>query len=190
MDKEKAKLMYNDRELLLLKSTFAENEELLKAVRKLMFGAKVSLKEKESIESAFSDPDVIAAVKHKVYGLNNLETPIGQLSDFWMGAETQIFGASRDTIYQAVAVKEKVLKMFETAFALLTNPEGEKISLKVESILDKPRSEIDELQIDLIARNLFMKAIDGGLFNIMTIAGKKEETLEDVLSRLSKNSNK
>lgn len=190
MDKEKAKLMYNDRELLLIKSTFAENEDLLKAVRKLMFGAEVSLKEIESIKSAFSDPDVIDAVRHKVYGLNNLETPIGQLSDFWMGAETQIFGASKDQIYQAVAVKEKVLGMFEKAFALLTNPDGEKVDLKVKSVLNVPVTEIDPLQIDLIARNLFMKAIDSGLFAIMTIAGKKDETLEDVLKRLSKNSNK
>jgi len=190
MDKDKAKLMYNDRELLLIKSVFAENEELLKSVRKLMFGSKVSLKEIEAIKSSFSNPDVVDAVKHKVYGLNNLETPIGQLSDFWMGAETQIFGASRDTIYQAVAVKEKVLEMFEKAFALLTNPDGEKVNLEVKSILNKPRAEIDELQIDLIARNLFMKAIDSGLFAIMTIAGKKDETLEDVLNRLSKNSNK
>lgn len=174
--------MYNDRELMLIKTTFAENEDLLKAVRNLFYGVEISDAEKAVIKQTFSNPDVVEAVRHKIYGLNNFNTPIGQLSDFWMGAEQQIFGASRDTIKQSIGVKVQVLDMFTKAFKLLENPDGEKVSTKVDIE--------DELGINIIARNLYMKAIDTGLFTILTIAGKKDETLEDVLKRLEKNSNK
>jgi hypothetical protein len=175
------KLMYNEQELMLIKTTFAENEDLLKAVRNLFFGVEISPEEKKIIKQTFSNPDVLKAVRHKVYGLNNFNTPIGQLSDFWMGIEQQIFGASRDTITQAIMVKEKCLAWFTTAFKLLENPDGEKVSVEVE---------VDELGINIIARNLYMRAIDTGLYTILTIAGKKEETIEDLYKRLEKNSNK
>lgn len=178
---EKQKLMYNDRELLLIKEAFAENEDLLKAVRNLFFGVEISPEEKNAIKQTFSNPDVLEAVRHKIYGLNNFNTPIGQLSDFWMGAEQQIFGASRDTIQQAIGVKKQVLLMFTKAFKLLENPDGEKVSTELVE---------DDLGIGLISRNLYMKAIDTGLFTILQIAGKKDETLEDVMKRLEKNSSK
>lgn len=184
------KLMYNDKELLLLKQTFAENDDLLKAVRNLLFGVDISLAEKEAIKNTFSNPDVLKAVRHKIYGLNNFDTPIGQLSDFWMGIEQQIFGANKDTIYQAVMVKELCLGMFTKAFKLLENPDGERVSLGVKSLKDSIKSEVDELHPELIARNLYMKAIDGGLFTILTIAGKKDETIDELYKRLEKNSNK
>lgn len=176
------KLMYNNQELMLLKQIFAENEDLLKAVRNLFYGVEMTQEEKDAIKSSFSNPDVVEAVRHKIYGLNSFNTPIGQLSDFWMGLEQQIFGASRDTIKQAIGVKVQVLEMFTKAFKLLENPDGEKVSVKVD--LE------DELGTNIIARNLYMKAIDTGLYTILTIAGKKNETLEEVMKRLEKNSNK
>jgi hypothetical protein len=98
-----------------------------------------------------------------------------------MGAETQMFGAHKDQIKQSIEVKQLVLSMFTKGFNLLSNPDGEKVSTEII---------VDELGINIIARNLYMKAIDTGLFSILTIAGKKNETLEDVLKRLEKNSSK
>lgn len=178
------KFMFSNKEIDLIKTTFAENEELLKNLRKLWFGADLSKEVKEDIKNTFSNKDLLEAVRHKVYGLNNFDTPIGQLSDFWVGVEKQIFGASRDTIEQAVQSKILVLGMFEKAFKLLENPDGERV------VVDFKPSMVDGLQIALIARNLYMQAIETSLITILTIAGKKEETLEETLKRLQKDSNK
>jgi hypothetical protein len=173
--------MFNDKELRIIKDTFADNEDLLKSVRKLLFGAEISLQEKENIKNTFSNPEVLEAVRHKIYGLNNFDTPIGQLSDFWMGAESQMFGAPLPQIKQAIEVKTKVLAMFTKGFELLVNPDGEKVSTEIV---------IDELGVGIIARNLYMKAIDMGLFTVLNIAGKKGETIEELYKRLEKNSAK
>ena len=110
------KLMYSNKDIDLIKSTFAENDELLVMVRKLFFGGKLTAEEKKTVTTAFSNPDVVEVLRRKVYGVNNFETPIGQLSDFWLGVESQIFGATRDTVYQAIMSKELVLSMFTKAF--------------------------------------------------------------------------
>jgi len=182
---EKNKLMYSNNDLEIIKATFSENEVLLQSIRKLFFGAEITPDEKANIVHTFSNPEVVEVFRRKVYGLNNLNTPIGQLSDFWLGAESQIFGASRDTIYQAVNSKQLVLEMFTKAFNLLTNPDGEKVDVTIN-----PSLETDPLGIKIIARNLYMKAIETGLSAMQTIAGKKDETLEQTLKRLQSDSTK
>lgn len=74
--------------------------------------------------------------------------------------------------------------MFNKAFDLLSNPDGEKVSV------DFVPSMVDGLQIGLIARNLYMQAIETALISILTIAGKKDETLEETMKRLKQDSSK
>lgn len=180
----KEKLMFDDKELNLIKAVFAENEELLIAIRKLFFGVDITPAEKDAIKQAFANPEVIRVVRHRTYGLNEFDTPIGQLSEFWMGAEKQIFGASRDTIEQAIKSKAMVLEMFETAFKLLENPDGVKVTTKFTVDQD------DFLGTNLIARNLYMQAIETSLANLKMIAGQKNETLEQTLKRIQQDSAK
>lgn len=183
--KEKPKLMYNEKDIALLKSAFCENDELLVAVRLLFFGLDITDEQKKMITSTFSSQEMREVFMKKVYGIGNYNTPIGQVSDFWMGIEQQIFGASRDTIYQAVQSKALVLDMFQKCFVLLENPDAEKVSIEFN-----PNSSIDELQVKLIARNLFMKAIETALLTIKMIAGMKDESPEQAIERLSKDSTK
>lgn len=177
--------MYSNKDIDLIKSIFSENEVLLIMLRKLFFGYELTADEKKIITSNFSNPEAIEVLRRKVYSTDNLETPIGQLSDFWLGVESQIFGASRDTIYQALTSKEMVLDMFKKGFNLLTNPDGEKVDVKVQVLL-----EADPLGVKIIARNLYMKAIETGLHSINIIAGMKTETTEQAVKRLSQDSSK
>lgn len=179
------KLMYNESEISFIKSIFADNDELMIIIRKLFFGIDITDTEKDLIKNTFSTSEAREVFRKKVYGLDNYDTPVGQLSDFWMGIEQQIFGASRDTIYQAVESKKLVLQMFETAFKLLENPDGEKVDIsKFSSILH------DELQVGLIARCLYMKAIETSLATIKIIAGAKDESVDETIKRLEKDSSK
>jgi len=179
------KLMYSDKDIALIKSTFAENDELLVMVRKLFFGGKLTAGEKKTITTTFSNPEIVEVLRRKVYGVNNFETPIGQLSDFWLGAESQVFGATRDTVYQAIMSKELVLSMFVKGFNLLANPEGERVSINV--LID---IEADPLGVNLIARNLYMKSIESALHAVKVIAGVKDETPEQAVKRLQADSTK
>ena len=62
--------LHEDKGLLLLKDVFADGEDLLKSMRNLVFGLKVSPKEKEQIKGIFADKKVLREVKRKTYGLS------------------------------------------------------------------------------------------------------------------------
>jgi hypothetical protein len=179
------KLSYNEAELSMLKSIFSGNEELLIIIRKLFFGITLSENDKDTIKKTFQNPASREVLRKKVYGLDDYDTPIGQISDFWMGIEQQLFGAPVDTITQAVESKKLVLEMFRKAFLLLENPDGEKVDVSII-----PSIQEDPLQVGMIARCLYMKAIETSLTNIKVIAGAKEESIEQAMKRLLKNSAK
>lgn len=185
MAEKKQELMYSNRDIELIKSVFSENDQLIIIIRKLFFGAELSEDDKKLVKATFSNQELVNVVRRKVYGVNNLETPVGQLSDFWLGVETQIFGASRDTIYQAIKSKEMVLGMFVKALSLLTNPDGEKVDISVNPVI-----EADPLGVKLIARNLYLKSMETALFALKTIAGMKSETVEQAVKRLQQDSSK
>lgn len=183
MADKKQDLMYSNKDIELIKSVFSENDALLITLRKLFFGYDLTTEEKKMVLANFSNPEAIEVFRRKVYSVDNMETPIGQLSDFWLGVESQIFGASRDTVYQALLSKEYVLSMFEKGFNLLKNPDGEKVDTA-----PKVSIETDPLGVKIIARNLYMKAIETALHAVKVIAGMKNETAEQAVKRLQSDS--
>lgn len=178
------KLMYGERDIELLKQVFAENEYLLQTLRKLFFGYELSQEDKDLVIQTFKSQEVRDVLRHKIYGLNNVNTPIGQVSDFWLNTESQVFGQSKDTIKQAIQSKKIILGMFEKSMELLTNPDGEKVDVSFNP------DTCDELGIDLIARNIYMKSVENALLGIKTIAGQKTESVEQTMKRLKKDSAK
>lgn len=176
--------MYNEAEISLIKQSFAENDSLLKLMRKLFFGYELTEEEAKLIKATFKSKELVEIVRRKIYGKVNVDGQIGAANDFWLGAESQIFGAQRDTIIQTVESKSKVLAMFERAMELLVEPNGEKVSIAY----DPASLESDPLQTGLIARNLYIKALETALFTIKSIAGQKSESLDDTLKRIKKDS--
>lgn len=175
-----------DNDIALIKAVFSENDELLLTMRKLFFGAVLTVDEKELIKNSFKDKAVVDVFQRKLYGVNNYQTEIGHVNDFWLGAETQIFGASRDTIYQTISSKEHILENFEKALALLSNPDGERVDISKM----KMSLEADPLGVGLLVRILYMKAMESALHAVKTIAGTKAETVEEAMKRLAKDSAK
>lgn len=185
MADKKQDLMYSNKDIDLIKAVFSDNDALLISIRKLFFGYEITGEEKKNIITNFTNPEAIEVLRRKVYSTDNVNTPVGQLSDFWLGVESQIFGASRDTVYQALLSKEFVLDMFEKGFNLLKNPDGEKVNTDV-----KVSIETDPLGVKIIARNLYLKAIETALHTIKVIAGTKTETTAEAIKRLQSDSAK
>jgi len=182
---EQRHLMYSEKDIETIKKIFADNEALLILIRKLFFGQNISKEEKELIKSTFSDPEVVEVFRRKVYPVKDFDRSLIAFNDFWLDAETQIFGSSRDTVYQTVESKKLIKDMFEKAFNLLTNPDGEKVSIEYE-----PMIEADPLGIKLIARNLYIRAVQTALITVQAIAGRKDETPEQAAKRLMQDSSK
>ena len=170
----------NEKEADLLKATFKDNEYLLKVLRSLFFGFDVKEEDKEIIKK-FS-PELKEAIRKKIYPLLSNEVPIGQVADFWMGTEQNVFGQSKDSVFQAIASKTETLNMLNRAMELMNNPDGDKIDLSFKHNL------VDELGINLLSRNLYIRTIETGLNFIKLLAEQKSEV--EVKEKQKLNSNK
>lgn len=180
-ENNKPNIVVQDEEIALIKSVFADNDELLQAMRALFFGLEIKESDKKAIEETFASDALMKIIQKRFLPTLNAEAPIGQVSDVWLGAETMIFGASQGTIAQAVLYKERSIDMTRRALALLRNTDGERISLEVNGLQD-------ELGVDILARNQFIRHIESQLLFLKIIAGTKDESPEDAKKRLAQNS--
>lgn len=176
-----------EKEVDLLKAVFKDNDGLLLTMRSLFFGFPLTVSEKKTIKETFKGKEIREAIRKKIYPVLSNNVPIGQVADFWMGMEQQIFGQMKDTIYQAVASKEKVFDMLEEAMTLLENPDGKSVDIQYL----RGSWHTDPGQINLLARTLYIKTIETGLMMIKVVASQGEsESMQQVKERIMKDSTK
>ena len=178
-------LSQSEEEIALLKGAFADNEYLLKAVRKIMLGFKVDNKEQGLVTTVFKDSKLVDALRKKIYPTLSPDDGIGESSDYWFGTDTEIIGKDADTIKQVVMSKEITHQLLEQAISLITGKSDKPIDLSVK--LD---FKADPFQINLLARNKYAKSVETALMIIKVIAGQKAETPEQAKKRLEAESNK
>ena len=170
---DKSKLTVSDSEIALIKKTFAENDDLVIALRALFFGLQLTDSERKIIQSTFDGNDALKRVIRKRFlPTVSRENPIGVVTDVWLGVETQIFGVPQDTIFQAIKSKELVISMVKTALNLMDNIDGEKVNVEYD-----PNGLLtDPYGLKLLARNQFVRHIETQLSWLYVIAGQSNET--------------
>lgn len=180
MDKEQLKID-ND----LIKRTFKGNEILLKTMRDLFFGRKISKEHSKMIKDTFADETIREVTRKRFYSKLGDDSAIGQIADFWIGVpEEKMVGAGIDQMAQIIEPRKNLLAMFETAFKLLVEPEGKKVDVTYNPAKD------DELYIGLLTRNKYLNAVEAGLNMLKVIAETKEMTPEEIKEAALKNSSK
>jgi len=176
----------SEEEIAKLKSAFADNEVLLKAMRALFFNLGVTKAEKEMIKTTFADVELLKIVSKRFNPRLSKESSIGQVQDVWLGAEQMVFNMAESTIKQAIGYKDRAIKMVDHALGLLVDPdkEGPRVNYEPSEVVNDP------LGIELLARNQYIRHIENQLMFLMLVAGKKEETPQQTKKRLSMDSTK
>jgi len=174
----------NEKEIDLIKRTFQDNEQLLKSIRALFFGLGVTEEEKALIKETFSSDELKTIMWKRFYPQLDNKTPIGQVQDIWLGAEQMVFGQNPNVIDQAVKYKDLSLKYTKQSLELLENPDGQSVNINY----DPNRILNDPLQIQLLARNQFIRHIEQQLLFLWVIASQKESTPKEIKEKMTKNS--
>lgn len=165
-----------ENEVKLLKSLF-EREELYLLVRNLFFGFELTEEEQQVIAQAFKTPETRVLMRKIFKPELQKDIPIGQNFDLWQTQDVK--AATKDNFEDVVDAKFDLLTMIETALKRLDNPAEEGVDLSVHP----------ELPL-LIARNSFINYIDAQLQIIWTLVNKEDESAEEALMKLKKNSSK
>ncbi len=181
-----SQMRITDAEFEMLKSVFADQDELLKTVRNLFLGLEISEDEKKQISDIFGKNETLRRLMRKQF-LPEIQAdlPIGQAIDLWMTIDLK--DKSPLEIYHILQSRRLLIELIEKSLILLENPDSEKVSLSSWIGISE-----DErlLGVNLIARNTFISHIDQQLQTIKILAGVKTETVDETKKRLLQDSSK
>lgn len=162
----------SEEENTLIRQTFFGNEALLKNVRAVFFGLGLSDGEKEQIKATFQNQELMAIMRKRFLPSLSKDTAIGQVQDIWLGVEQQVFAQSPDAIEQAIQYKQQAVEMTEHGLALLQDPNGTQLVLAYRAYNGPRASNPDPLGIGLLARNQFIRHVEGQLTFLWIIANQ------------------
>lgn len=176
------KMRISDTELEILKTTFADRDELLKTIRNLFFGLPITDDEKKQIKDLFGSSPVLRKLMRKQF-LPEIQSdlPLGQTVDLWMMIDLKDKGS--EEIQFIVRTRKKLIEMIETSLLMLENVESTPVSL-----LEWDNELVNDAF--LIARNQFISHTDQQLAVIKVLAGLKSETVEETKKKMMQDSSK
>lgn len=184
MPEKDQKMRFIGSELSLMKSLFAENESLLFTFRKFLLGFELNEGEKNGLKMLQGGAGY-ALMKKMFLPEIDPSAPLFQLVDMTMGLNIDFKGnpeANAQPFIEAKLIEENYLK---ERFATLQTTLSPVTTLKELARLDS-----ENAYVNIIARNYLLSYIDSSFQQIVFLAGKKEETVEETIERLQKNSNK
>lgn len=181
---------YNKQEMGLIKSLFAENQDLLFLIRKVMFQEPMTPEETAALRGAMTEP--VLGIMRKAFQPDlDMDAPLGQLSHMLLGLGTDIRGLSPDGAWPFIKAKEIEINYIEQQVSLLAgSQENPKILFKDFQTLEGTKPTRETVYIKQIVWNFLLNYIEQQLVLLRILAGKTEETVEETMERVKKNSNK
>lgn len=180
MANEKPPERVKTKDQLVIEEHFKDNEALLKVMRRLFFGMPLLEDEKANIKKVFKDKTLFDLMRRRFLPHFTDDMPIGNAVDVWLGAEEMVFGKHPTEMMQAVQYKHQGIEMVKKALALLQDPDGEKVQLEYLPMMYPG----DELYINLLARNMFIKSVDKQLTLLFVVANHENMTKEELQKRM------
>jgi hypothetical protein len=184
METKKQERRISDSEMSLLKNTFAENDALLKTMRRAMLGLTITADESSTLSYLIKNNVALQQVIRKIF-LPEIDgdAPLGQQLDLWM--TVQIADKTPELAHLLLQSRERLIKLIEQGLNNLANPSSflgiEQFSLP---------GDIDQSYVWLTTRNTYINHVESQLLQIKFLAGMTDETVAETQERLSKNSTK
>lgn len=185
MDKQR-QMRFSDAELAIIKNTFADNEPLLKALRKVFLQMNLSSSEERMIEGISKNKDVQRVIKKVFLPSLDGDAPINQIVDLWLTLD--IKGKDVDVVYHDALARQKLIQYLDEQLSRLKTKRLD--GIKFESLIDVEGKDPLSVYINLIVRNTILGHTEAQLQQLSVLAGLKAETVEETKERLLKNSAK
>ena len=184
---QKPKMRYDDKELSLIKATFADNEELLLVLRKVFLQMELTEGDIKRLAPITKSKQALALLRKAYAPSLELEAPYGQLIDLWMTVDTKELTPEQTTL--ALLVRKQMHTHLEVGLDRLADPKIAIVGGIANYTPDFSVSD-EERYVAYVARNSLISHTEQRLQELSFLAGKKDETVEETLKRLQKNSAK
>lgn len=194
MSRDKGQVfIFSDAELDLIKKTFADNEELLYAIRKVLLQFDLTEAEKESIKAQVT-PEVFAVLKKKLLPEISPDAPFNQLADLRQTLTNDLKTKTPEEMAPLFEAKKLVIQYLEQQMEELEGSDTRTVSARQKPIsLAKLAVIYDDHYwnfVNTTARNFILGFVDPMLQGLYVLAGSQNESQEKMKERISRNSTK
>lgn len=185
--KKRQTMRFNDAELSLIKNTFAENDELLKAMRKVFLQMPLDVIDKDLL-AVFKSKELLAVVRKAWLPELEADAPFHQLVDLMMTIDLK--EKNPDEAYPHILARVQVINYLEQQLQVLETLDASKVEFIFADLAKVNGTGALSAYIDLTARNTIIGHTEMQLDQMRLLAGQKDETLEQTMKRLQQNSSK
>lgn len=183
-------MMFSDGELSLIKNTFADNDEYLFAVRKVLLQFPLSEVERGMVKS-FTSSAVYELIKKRVHPDLDPDAPLFQLADLYQGLTNELLSKGVEEMSPRLDSKQLQIDYLDQQFEVLRDIDNAPPPV---IILDRMKQikgvEKYDAYVGNLTRNHTLSWVDSSLNYLKVLAGKKDETPEEQKKRLERDSSK
>ena len=184
---QKPKMRYDDKELGLIKATFADNEELLLVLRKVFLQVELTEDDVKRLAPITKSEQALALLRKAYAPSLELDAPFSQMIDLWMTVDTKDLSPAQATL--ALHVRGDMHALLEEGLARLADPKM-KVAGGIADYTPDFTVDDEERYITYVARNSIISHTEQRLQELSFLAGRKEESVEETIARLQQDSAK
>lgn len=183
--------IYNKAELELIKRVFADNDELLYAIRAVFLQFPLTEKQQEMIKTQVTEP-VINILRKRILPEPSDDFPLTQLPSILTTLTNDLKTKDAEDMTLQFHAKQLEIRYLRQQFAVLANIEKrteDTLWLKLCNFADLTGDTNLDF-VHMTAYLFILGYVDPMLNFIKSIAGQKEETAEEQANRLRRDSSK
>lgn len=174
---------YSKAEKDLMKNTFSNGEELLKAIRKVFLQLPISAFE-QTLLSSLKHEEVLKILRKTFLPTLDGDAPFNQVIDLWMTLDIKDRPANEGKNF--VIARAKLIQYLDQQLKVLEGKDTGNIVLT--ECVELGEKSADEIFSDILFRNTLIYHVEQQLTQLQFLAEQKEETLEEAKARMKKDS--
>jgi hypothetical protein len=188
--KKKQVMRFNDEELLLIKGVFSENEDLLKVIRKVFYQMPLNAVDLSLLQVTFKEKEGLKKVLRKVL-LPTLspDVPLQQNIDLWLLVKVKELPVSEASVH-IKSIKIWIDYMNQQLKVIESGKYIKKPKISFNELTNIKNKTDWDLFANMLARNTIVNHVEQQLQQLLMLAGLKNETPEQTIERLHKDSAK
>ena len=180
-------MRFDEGELTALKNTFADNEELVKVIRRVFIQSDLSVEDIAIINTIFKGDEMKALMAKFFNPKIDGKEHIHQLVDLWLTVDTK--EKTVDQIIPTIKARKILISYLDQQIEKLFNLSSAE-AIKLSDLIIYEEGYDDEAFVNLLARNTIIQHVEQMISQILILAGEKNETVEQTKKRLAQNSAK
>lgn len=175
---------WSEAQLKIIKEVLAENDTAITAIRKVFLEDKLTDLEEKALETAIRKKPAVQEVLRRHYAPELVvDAPIGQVQDRMMFVNVSDLDPLTATLH--AAGMEKAIKCMDQHLEELFTG---KTAGSYKNLYKFDLNDPEKTYVGLYARNRYVRDVESLTHHLSLLAGQKNETPEQTMERLRKDS--